>query len=259
MMTAAGPDARRLLDRPDAEGKRMHDGTTYTAHGASPTDSHHAPGAGAAPAGGGPALRRTVLRRVLPSVAAAGIGVAGFAGAAYGGQAPAGAKAATTGSVRTAPAAAPQSAGFPTWGTRGLVHAAADVGSPSVGMINTSAAGQDRITADHQVDTGRTVCEGSACSTYMAHLTGPVGGFLGMVAVAIPQDRLPGIPVGAAGRPNSPAPPGRRRSGGPPPDSPPTAAATPGTSCSSRSGTTPRTARTPRTSSAAATAPTTGA
>ncbi|MFG2224624.1 hypothetical protein [Streptomyces sp. NPDC048644] len=171
------------------------DGTTHRAHGTSPAETPGTPGGKAAPAGGGPALRRTVLRRVLPSAAAAGIGVAGFAGAAYGGQAPTGTEA---------PAAARQAAGFPTWGTRWVVHASADVGSPSVGMLNTSGAGQDRITADYQVDTGRTVCEDSACSTLMAHLTGPVSGFLSVVAVDIPQDRLPGIPVKGGPPPQQP-------------------------------------------------------
>ncbi|UQA94358.1 NlpC/P60 family protein [Streptomyces halobius] len=156
-------------------------------------------------------LRRTVLRKVLPTVAAAGIGVAGFAGFAHGGEpsdtAAGGrtgtktalsrdtvstptARGANIGSIRQAAAA-----DFPTWGTRWVVHASADVHSPSVGMINKSAPGQDRITADYQVDTGRKVCEGNACSTFMAHITGPVKGFLSVVAVDIPQDRLPGVPV----------------------------------------------------------------
>ncbi|MFI6765834.1 hypothetical protein [Streptomyces sp. NPDC050355] len=160
-----------------------------------------------------------MLRRVLPAVAAAGIGVAGFAGFAHGSDGTA-ATAGTTlsrdttaassaGSVRTARAAdagsvrqAAAAADFPTWGTRWGVHATADVDSPSVGMINKTAPGQDRITADYQVDTGRKVCEGNACSTFMAHLTGPVTGFLSVVAVDIPQDRLPGVPVqGGGGHP----------------------------------------------------------
>ncbi|MFJ3666951.1 hypothetical protein ACIPSE_10895 [Streptomyces sp. NPDC090106] len=86
-------------------------------------------------------------------------------------------------------------ASFPTWGTRWVVHATSDINSPSVGMINQNSAGQDRITADYQVDTGRRVCEGSACSTFMAHITAPVTGFLTVVAVDIPEDRLPGVPV----------------------------------------------------------------
>ena len=93
---------------------------------------------------------------------------------------------------------------FATWGTRWIVHASPDVNSPSVGAIDKTAAGQDRITADYQVDAGRRVCEGSACSTFMAHITQPVTGFLSVVAVDIPQDRLPGVP--AQGTP--PAPPG---------------------------------------------------
>ncbi|QHC20135.1 hypothetical protein [Streptomyces sp. GS7] len=154
-------------------------GTTYPGDGTTPAD------------GRASAIRRTVVRRVLPAVAAAGIGVAGIAGVAHG-------------SETAAPGTA--AAGFPTWGTRWVVHATADTASPAVGMINKTAAGQDRITADYQVDTGHRVCEGSACSTYMAHLTGPVGGFLSVVAVAVPQDRLPGIPVHGA-----PPHPGRGR------------------------------------------------
>ncbi|MFI8215759.1 hypothetical protein [Streptomyces sp. NPDC085932] len=100
-------------------------------------------------------------------------------------------------------------ASFPTWGTRWAVHATPDIGSPSVGMINRSSPGQDRITADYQVDTGRRVCEGSACSTFMAHITKPVTGFLTVVAVDIPEDRLPGVPV-RAGQPD-PQPGSRRQ------------------------------------------------
>lgn len=167
-------------------------------------------------------FRRAVLRTVLPTIAAAGIGVTGFTGFAHGsetGTAAAGgpaaaatglsrdttatgsaltARTASTGSVRQAAAAAD----FPTWGTRWVVHATADTNSPAVGMINKTAPGQDRITADYQVDTGHKVCEGSSCSTFMAHLTGPVSGFLSVVAVDIPQDRLPGVPVqGGGGQP----------------------------------------------------------
>ncbi|MFE1769785.1 hypothetical protein [Streptomyces sp. NPDC059008] len=195
-----------------------HSGT-HPADSTTPADRTGGGGTG----GGRSPLRRTVLRRVLPAVAAAGIGVAGFAGFAHGstgGPAAAGTKlsrdtattSATTsalGSARTARAADAGSirqtaaaADFPTWGTRWAVHATADVDSPSVGMINKTAPGQDRITADYQVDTGRKVCEGSACSTFMAHLTGPVTGFLSVVAVDIPQDRLPGVPVqGGGGHP----------------------------------------------------------
>lgn len=162
-------------------------------------------------------FRRTVLRRVLPAVAAAGIGIAGFAGLAHGNES-GHATAATTLSRDTAAASANGSAlsaraananavrqaaaaDFPTWGTRWVVHATADINSPSVGMINKTAPGQDRITADYQVDTGRKVCEGNACSTFMAHITGPVTGFLSVVAVDIPQDRLPGVPVHGGGQP----------------------------------------------------------
>ncbi|MGW7485380.1 hypothetical protein [Streptomyces sp. NPDC054786] len=167
-------------------------------------------------------FRRTLLRTVLPTVAAAGIGVAGFAGLAHGSQtAPATAAdghsaavaqlsrdTSTTGSTLTAHTASAGSArqaaaaDFPTWGTRWVVHATADSNSPAVGMINKTAPGQDRITADYQVDTGHKVCDGSTCSTFMAHLTGPVSGFLSVVAVDIPQDRLPGVPVqGGGGQP----------------------------------------------------------
>ncbi|MFE4018616.1 hypothetical protein ACFXPZ_14505 [Streptomyces sp. NPDC059101] len=143
-------------------------GTTQPADGTTPV-----PGAGSA-------FHRTLLRRVLPAVAAAGLGVTGIAGVAHG---------AAGGAQRTA------AADFPTWGTRWVVHADADTRSPAVGMINNAVPGKDRITADYQVDTGHRVCEGSACSTYTAHITGPVSGFLTVVAVAVPQDRLPGIPV----------------------------------------------------------------
>ncbi|MFB6602622.1 hypothetical protein ACFCXR_34270 [Streptomyces noursei] len=143
-------------------------------HGTTP------PGDGTTPvAGTASGLRRTLLRRVLPTAAAVGLGITGIAGVAHG----------AVGSTQRA------AADFPTWGTRWVVHASADTGSPAVGMINASAPGKDRITADYQVNTGRRVCEGNACSTYMAHLTGPVSGFLTVVAVDIPQDRLPGIPV----------------------------------------------------------------
>ncbi|MFJ9416876.1 hypothetical protein ACIRPT_22170 [Streptomyces sp. NPDC101227] len=188
-------------------------------------------------AGGGEGLgprspfRRTLLRKAIPAVAAAGIGIGAFAGIAHGsegGAAAAGghsvattklsrdttgkaaatsaltARAAGAGSVRQAAAA-----DFPTWGTRWVVHATADTNSPSVGMINKSAPGQDRITADYQVDTGHKVCEGNACSTFMAHITGPVSGFLSVVAVDIPQDRLPGVPV--QGSPQPPRPGGTRQ------------------------------------------------
>ncbi|MEW9517624.1 hypothetical protein [Streptomyces tubercidicus] len=153
-------------------------------------------------------FRRTVWRRVLPAVAAAGIGVAGFAGPAHG----SGVGGATTASEHSATGSVPPAAAadFPTWGTRWAVHATADTGSPAVGMINKTAPGQDRITADYQVDTGRKVCEGSSCSTFMAHLTGPVGGFLSVVAVDIPQDRLPGVPVQGGGGQPQPQPGGSR-------------------------------------------------
>ncbi|MEU4848597.1 hypothetical protein [Streptomyces gilvosporeus] len=161
---------------------RRH-GTTPAADGAS---SAEVVGNG----GGGPEprspFRRTVLRRAVPAVAAAGIGIGACAGLAHG-------------SERQAAAA-----DFPTWGTRWVVHATADVSSPSAGMINKFSAGQDRITADYQVDTGHRVCEGNACSTFMAHITGPVSGFLTVVAVDIPQDRLPGVPVQGGPQPPQP-------------------------------------------------------
>ncbi|MFF4603756.1 hypothetical protein ACFY12_13600 [Streptomyces sp. NPDC001339] len=152
-----------------------------------PADDPAAPNGSALPAHS--PFRRAVLRRVLPAVAAAGVGAAGIAGASNG--------TARAASLRPDAAAA----GFPTWGTRWVVHASADLNSPSVGVINTSAPGQDRITADYQVETGHKVCEGTACSTFMAHITGPVTGFLTVVAVDIPQDRLPGIPVHSGGPP----------------------------------------------------------
>ncbi|MFK0289005.1 hypothetical protein ACIQU6_00770 [Streptomyces sp. NPDC090442] len=134
------------------------------------------PGDGTTPATGTACVpRRPLLRRAVPAVAAAGLTVTGIAEVAYGSE-----------------GGTPQAAAdtFPTWGTRWVVHTAADTGSPAVGMLNTSGPGRDRITVDYQVDTGHRVCEGDACSTYMAHLTGPVNGFVTVVAVALPEDRL---------------------------------------------------------------------
>lgn len=126
------------------------------------------------------------LRRILPTLALTCLTVPALAFSAH----------ATT-PTATAPTASisQAAASFPTWGTRWVVHATSDINSPSVGMINQNSAGQDRITADYQVDTGHRVCEGSACSTFMAHITAPVTGFLTVVAVDIPEDRLPGVPV----------------------------------------------------------------
>ncbi|WP_258527673.1 hypothetical protein [Streptomyces sp. NBRC 110611] len=164
----------------ERSGSRLAD-TASSAHDPAPTN------AGALPARF--PFGRVVLRRVLPTVAAAGIGAAAIAGASDG--------TARAVSLRQDAAAVD----FPTWGTRWVVHASADINSPSVGVINTSAPGQDRITVDYQVETGHTACEGTACSTFMAHITGPVTGFLTVVAVDIPQDRLPGIPVHSDGWP----------------------------------------------------------
>ncbi|MGW0737925.1 hypothetical protein [Streptomyces sp. NPDC002851] len=172
--------------------------------------------------------RRAGLRRVLPAVAAAGIGVASLTACGSGAAQDKadGAAADAQQTVRTRDTKADlkaQDAGandsfrktaagaqFPTWGTRWVVHATPDVNSASVGMINKDAPGADRITADFQVNTGKKVCEGSACSTYMAHITGPVNGYLSVVAVDIPQDRLPGVPVRGGDTPPPPAPGGTR-------------------------------------------------
>ncbi|MFD3514801.1 hypothetical protein [Streptomyces sp. NPDC058657] len=143
------------------------------------------------------APRRAVVRRFLPVLALTCLAAGSLALPAPA----AAATAATHARVAESRSVAVRAADFPTWGTRWVVHATADIGSPSVGMINRTSPGQDRITADYQVDTGRKVCEGSACSTFMAHLTRPVTGFLTVVAVDIPQDRLPGIPV-QAGQPD---------------------------------------------------------
>ncbi|MFJ4835871.1 hypothetical protein ACIP79_39135 [Streptomyces sp. NPDC088747] len=131
--------------------------------------------------------RSAKLRRILPTLALACLTAPALALPAH----------ATTPTAQTASTASlsQAAASFPTWGTRWVVHATSDINSPSVGMINQNSAGQDRITADYQVDTGRRVCEGSACSTFMAHITAPVTGFLTVVAVDIPEDRLPGVPV----------------------------------------------------------------
>ncbi|MFC6065049.1 hypothetical protein [Streptomyces ochraceiscleroticus] len=171
------------------------------------------------------APRRAALRRILPAIAAAGISISGITACSGGAaEADTGTKAAAQTTVKTRDTKADlmtqggtaatikkTAAGstFPTWGTRWVVHASPDTGSPSVGMINKDAPGQDRITADYQVNTGKKVCEGSSCSTYMAHLTGPVTGFLSVVAVDIPQDSLPGVPV-QGGPPPAPAPGGTR-------------------------------------------------
>ncbi|MEV3970291.1 hypothetical protein AB0K68_19415 [Streptomyces sp. NPDC050698] len=142
--------------------------------------------------------RPTALRRLLPTLTLLGFAAAGLA-------VPAGATTvAHSGATGIHPAVERAAATFPTWGTRWVVHATPDIASPSVGMINRNAPGQDRITADYQVDTGRRVCEGVACSTFMAHITQPVTGFLTVVAVDIPEDRLPGVPV-QAGPPAQPS------------------------------------------------------
>lgn len=139
-----------------------------------------------------PHPHRTCLRRrLLPTLALTCLAAGALAVPAHGTP-----DAAAPGTGTLQPAVARQTAAsFPTWGTRWVVHATQDIGSPSVGMINQTSPGQDRITADYQVDTGRRVCEGSACSTFMAHITQPVTGFLTVVAVDIPEDRLPGVPV----------------------------------------------------------------
>ncbi|MFI8171627.1 hypothetical protein ACIGAN_35560 [Streptomyces sp. NPDC085931] len=145
------------------------------------------------------AARSAALRRLLPVLALTCLATGGVA-------APDQATAAAPTHVGVTGLRAADS--FPTWGTRWVVHAKPDINSPSVGMINRTSAGQDRITADYQVDTGRRVCEGNACSTFMAHITQPVTGFLTVVAVDIPEDRLPGVPV----RAEQPAPqPGSRQ------------------------------------------------
>ena len=197
--------------------------TTTPAHRAAPTRQKNSP------------FRRTVLRTFLPAVAAAGLGVAGFAGPAHGSEAgsavAAGGHSATaaklsrdssaTGSALTARTGSVKQAAaadFPTWGTRWTVHATADANSPAVGMINKTAPGQDRITADYQVDTGHKVCEGSTCSTFMAHLTGPVSGFLSVVAVDIPRGPAAGCTgPGRRRRSRSPVARARRCSTAPPP------------------------------------------
>ncbi|MBL1096155.1 hypothetical protein [Streptomyces coffeae] len=178
--------------------------------------------------------RRTLLRKVLPTIVAASIGAAGLVGCSGGSDSgghdgtadKAGAAAdtaagksalsrdtkvkdkdpglklkTTSGEFGTKAAAA---ADFPTWGTRWVVHQTPDTHSASTGMINQRAAGQDRIAADYQVDTGHKVCEDGACSTYMAHLTKPVNGFLSVVAVDISQDSLPDVPVQNGDQPPKP-------------------------------------------------------
>ncbi|WP_251076859.1 hypothetical protein [Streptomyces benahoarensis] len=169
--------------------------TTDTTYGSTLAGTGEGPAADSGTATDTRRTGRRMLRRVLPALAAAGIGITGFAGAAHG----------QTVSAQGPAAVQAAEASFPTWGTRWVVHASADAGSPAVGMINKTAAGQDRITADYQVDTGRKVCEGDACSTYMAHVTGPVEGFLSVVAVAIPEDRLPGVPVEDGPAPQEPS------------------------------------------------------
>lgn len=133
-----------------------------------------------------PAQRRIALRRLLRALALTCLAAGGLAAPAHG----------KAGVAAVEPAARQAAAAsFPTWGTRWVVHETHDIDSPSVGMINRTSPGQDRITADYQVDIGRRACEGNACSTFMAHITQPVTGFLTVVAVDIPEDRLPGVPV----------------------------------------------------------------
>lgn len=142
--------------------------------------------------------RSSKLCRILPTLTLACLTAPALVLPAHAAITTATARTATTASISQA------AASFPTWGTRWVVHATSDINSPSVGMINQNSAGQDRITADYQVDTGRRVCEGSACSTFMAHITAPVTGFLTVVAVDIPEDRLPGVPVQGEGGGGSP-------------------------------------------------------
>lgn len=99
--------------------------------------------------------------------------------------------------IPTGPAHAART--FPTWGTRWTVHATPDPSSRVVGMINPTTPGQHRITADYQVNIGRKLCDGNACSPNMAHIISPVQGFLTVVAVHIPQDYLPGVPFRSIG------------------------------------------------------------
>lgn len=147
-------------------------------------------------------LRSSKLRRILPALALTCLTAPALVPPAHA--------TTTTATAETTAGISRAAASFPTWGTRWVVHATPDINSPSVGMINQNSAGQDRITADYQVDTGRRVCEGSACSTFMAHITAPVTGFLTVVAVDIPQDRLPGVPVQDA-PPGGGAPTGSRQ------------------------------------------------
>ncbi|QKW07685.1 hypothetical protein HUT18_16145 [Streptomyces sp. NA04227] len=178
----------------------------------------------------GGAFRRSVLaRKVLPVAVATGIGIAGLTACSGDDGGDKAGKAGKAGSDKVASSDDAKSrntkadakpagdivktaagAEFPTWGTRWVVHATPDINSASVGMINKGAPGQDRIIADHQVNTGRKVCEGNACSTYMAHITGPVSGYLSVVAVDIPQDSLPGVPVQGDGGPPPGQPGGSR-------------------------------------------------
>ncbi|MFE7069267.1 hypothetical protein ACFU96_04125 [Streptomyces sp. NPDC057620] len=152
-----------------------------------------------------PAQHSRVLRRFLPALALTCLASGGLVVPAHG----------TAGAAASAPRAVAlqtADASFPTWGTRWVVHATPDIGSPSVGMINRTSPGQDRVTADYQVDTGRRVCEGSACSTFMAHITQPVTGFLTVASVDIPEDRLPGVPVRPApSTPPAPQPSSRQQ------------------------------------------------
>ncbi|WP_282701734.1 hypothetical protein [Streptomyces sp. CC219B] len=164
--------------------------------------------------------RSSRLRRILPTLALTCLTAPALVQALPAHAAPANTPAAPTAGVLRADAS------FPTWGTRWVVHATPDIDSPSVGMINRNSAGEDRITADYQVDTGRRVCEGSYCSTFMAHITAPVTGFLTVVAVDIPEDRLPGVPVKDAPPPAAPRPAhDSGRWSAPRPGSPPTTAA----------------------------------
>ncbi|MGW8377685.1 hypothetical protein [Streptomyces sp. ODS28] len=174
-------------------------------------------------------IRRTALKRVLPAVAAASVGITGLVGCSSAGaagtddaKADSAAKSTVTsrdtkadaGKQKAAQGVRKMAAGteFPTWGTDWVVHQTPDTNSPKVGTLNAGAPGKDKIVADHQVDTGKKVCEGDACSTFMAHITGPVNGYVTVVAADIPEDRLPGVPVQGGGQqPPPPAPaPGDR-------------------------------------------------
>ncbi len=106
-----------------------------------------------------------------------------------------GALAASAGPAAAAPST------WTTWGSNWHVRAAASGSAASVGKINAGGTTKQRVTVECQVQ-GQLVDLGSGGkSTMWARLTAPLRGYLTVVAIDIPQDRLPGVPICAGATP----------------------------------------------------------